>query len=381
MFDFFRSKKSSSGRPVISMTLLSVVFGFAAGAVGMLVAVAYLTPEPAMLSLGGLPYQRERVVIPPREAERVASPVETAVRSLVLFYPADAVGKIADREIFLPADAVGAGMVLTSDGWLITHASVTTARGITGLADLTAVIGPRSYPVREVVRDPYSGLSFVRIEATNLPVVSFSDGADLIPGDSVFAFDAARGPRRFDVIGFSDRPLTSRSEAIRSSERMQKILRLTSDEDALPGSMLLDRQGEVVGIFVENDVIGSVAVPFRAFSGVIGSVLKDKSARRPLFGVNYLDLADNRPGAMTGVLLMSSPDGRRPAVIRQSPAAKAGLREGDVLVAINGEVVTANNALADIIAEYETDSVVRVTIRRDGEELIEEVVLGAVPAP
>lgn len=365
------------------MVFLSVLFGFSAGAVGMLFAAAYLTTEPQLSNLGGLPYLRKAAALPSRETERVASPVETAARSLVLFYPAQAAERahIAGREVFLPAEAIGAGMVLTSDGWLTTHADVLTARGVKSAADLSAVIGFRRYPIVDSVRDNFTGLLFLKVEASNLPVVSFGTGVDLWPGDPVFAFDAARGPRRFDVIGVGDRPPASLAEAVRSSEKMQKVLRLAAADSVLPGSMLLDRQGEVVGVFIGGDTVGSAAVPFAAFFGAIGGVLKDKAVSRPYLGVNYLDLADNRSGTMNGVLLTASADGKRPAVMKQSPAAKAGLREGDVVTAVDDEFVTATNSLSDLVADYGAGDAVTLTFERRGVKLTAEVVLGAVSAP
>jgi len=380
---FFQRKETPPRRQVISLVFLSVVFGFGAGAVGMLFAAAYLTPEPQLLNLGGQPYARKAAVLPLKDAERIASPVETAARSLVLFYPTKAFerGRVAGREVFLPADAVGSGMILTSDGWLTTHAGVLTTRGVKSAADLSAVIGTRRYRISETVRDPFTDLLFVKIEAANLPVVSFGTGSDLAPGDPVFVFDAARGPRRNDVIGSADRPLGSLAEAVRSSERMQKVLRLSAAEPVLPGSMLLDRQGEVVGVFIGADTVGSSAVPFRAFSGAIGGVLKDKTVSRPYLGVNYLDLTDNRPGAMKGVLLAASADGKRPAVVPRSPAAKAGLRDGDVIVAVNDEDVTATNALADLLSEYGAGDTVTLSVERSGAGIKAEVTLGEAYAP
>ena len=382
---FFRKKEPSSPpRPIISSVFLSVVFGFAAGAVGMLVVSGYYSsPQPLVISTG-FPLPREKAAAPVVDLERAASPVETAARSLALFYAAKGAdrGRIAGRQIVLPSEAIGAGMVLTSDGWLVTHADILSGRGIQNISETAVVIGAKRYAVHEAVRDPFTDVVFVKIDGSNLPVVAFGDGSGLAPGDSLFAFDAARGIRRLDVIGLDDRPLADVGGAIRSSEKMQKYLRVSSADGILPGSMILDRQGRVMGVYIGSGAVGSLAVPFSAFSAVIGSVLRDKNAHRPYLGVNYLDLAGFRSaGAAMGVFLTSSPDSRKPAVIRQSPAAKAGLREGDTIVAVSGEDVTANNALAEIIAEYGPESTIKLTVERGAATTDVDVVLGEVPSP
>jgi len=371
-------------RSVVSVVFLSVIFGFAAGVVGMLLAAVYLVPEPLTAAIGPTLLTRGRTTAQADKGlERVAAPAEASARSLVLFYPAKGPerAQVAGREIFLPGEAIGAGMVLTSDGWVVTHSQMLSGRPAKAPSDIIAVIGAKRYPVKNLVVDGYSGVVFAKVDAINLPVVSFGDSDGLAAGDSVFAFDASRGPRRLDVIGLDDRPAAGPADLVRSSERLQKVLRLSSSPGPLPGSMLLDRQGDVMGVYVGEDGIGAYAVPFGRFSGVIGGVLRDRTAERPLLGVNYLDLAGQRLGAVKGVLLTDSVDGKRPAVVRHGPAAAAGLLRGDVIVSVNGEDVTANNALSDLIAEYAPGSSVNLGVERNGAALTVDVTLGEVPVP
>jgi S1-C subfamily serine protease len=382
---FFRKKDPSSpSRSILPGVIISVVFGFAAGAVGMLFVTGYYSaPQPLLLS-AGFPVLREKVITPIAGLERVTTPVETAARSLALFYVAKDAdgGLIAGRQIVLPSEAIGAGMVLTSDGWLVTHADILSGHGLKNINETDVFIGAKRYSVREAVRDPFTDVIFVKIDGSNLPVVAFGDGNTLAPGDSLFAFDTARGIRRLDVIGLDDRPLADVGGAVISSEKTQKFLRVSSADGILPGSMVIDRQGQVMGVYIGSGAVGSLVVPFNAFSAVIGGVLRDKSAHRPYLGVNFLDLSGIRSsGTAKGVLLTSSLDSRRPAVTRQSPAAKAGLRDGDIIVAVNGEDVTANNALAEILAEYGPESAITLTVERGAATLSLDVILGELPTP
>ncbi len=353
-------------RSAVPVILLSAFFGLAAGLVGTMLASVYLVPAPESTAANFLA-ARERPSQVRQETGRVPTPVETASRSAVLFFAAKPAGRTALDQVYFPADAVAAGVVLTSDGWLISSGDALVKRPAAGLV---AVVGAKSYPVRDLVVDPYSGVAFVKIDALNLPVVGFGDAGELAPGDPVFAFDGLRGPRRLDFIGYDDPLAASAADLVVSSERVQKVLRLSAAEGVPAGSMLLDRLGEVVGVFTGNEPVGSYGLPVESFSRQIGGVLHDKTSLRPYLGVNYLDLS--RPlggsfgtaGASRGALLMASPDGRQPAVAKRSPAAAAGLKEGDIIAAVNDEEITSRRALADIIAEYDPGTQVTLTVDR-----------------
>ncbi len=367
-----RQEKEASPRyrSAVPVVLISAFFGLAAGLVGTILATVYLLPAPESSGTTFLA-ARERPSGAAQEAARVPSPVETASRSSVLFFAAKPAGKSVLDQIYFPGDAVAAGVVLTSDGWLISYGDVLSRHEAAGLV---AVIGSKSYQVNDLVADHYSGAVFAKIEALNLPVVSFGDAGELAPGDPVFAFDALRGARRLDFVGYDDRLAASASDLVVSSEKIQKVLRLSAAEGVPTGSMLLDRLGEAVGVFAGNEAVGSYGVPVQSFSRQIGSVLHDKTSPRPYLGVNYLDLS--RPlggsfapgGATRGARLTASPDGRQPAVVKRGPAAAAGLREGDIIAAVNDEEITARRALSDILADYDPGVEVTLLVERGQPE-------------
>jgi S1-C subfamily serine protease len=276
--------------------------------------------------------------------------------------------------------------VLTSDGWLLSTDAVFTNAVRASLASYRVVVNLTAYPVTDVIVDPYSGVAFLKIDATNLPVTSYSDGADLQAGSQVFAFDVAGGPRSLDVIGYGARPEAAAGDLVRSSERIQRMVRLSGTDGAiLSGSMVVDASGEAVAVFVDDDASGSTAVPFAAFSEQIGAVLRDRKAHRPYLGVRYVDTSRVRgvTGFRNETLLAASPDGR-PAVQRRSPADDAGLRAGDRIVTVNGEQLGVQTALADLIADYAPGTVVRIGAWRPaasggGADLDVLVTLGEVP--
>jgi serine protease Do len=144
--------------------------------------------------------------------------------------------------------------------------------------------------------------------------------------------------------------------------------------------MILSPQGEVAAILAGRDAAGAFAVPFDAFSGTINSVLRDGKAVRPLLGLRYVDLSrlvgvDARGGR--GALVSASADGVRPAVLRGSPAGLAGIVAGDVILAVNGEEITAKTALADVVAEYAPGTRITLTVAGPEGERRVELTLGS----
>lgn len=369
----------SNGRPLVSTVLVSVFFGLAAGVTGMLVVIAYVVPAPMF---GGGSIITGGTTVTDKRADE--SPVPAALeagRSVVVFTHVKPEGSGPLAGAHVPAEAVGSGVVLTSDGWLMSHSSALVRPK--AAKPLVALIGMKAYPVTDIVRDPYSDVVFTKVDASNLPVTAFGEGRALQPGESAFGFDAAAGLRRLVVIAYDDAPAPDVAGLVRSSERIQKVLRLSGAESVLPGAMVLNGEGEVVGILDGKDGGDAIAVPIEAVSRMIGGVLRDRRVSRPYLGVRYVDLSrlavtsDDFP--RRGALVSASFDGKTAAVDRRGPADVIGILAGDVITAVGGQEVSAKSPLADLVAEYGPGTTVAVTYLRGGREKTVDVLLGTAP--
>ena len=360
-----------SKNPLLTALIVSVTFGFAAGAVGMLVAFAFALPEP--IASG--------TVTPVRNSTLPAedpAPAADIARSSVLFVD-KAVAERANSDRLqsaLPSDAFGMGFVLTSDGWLMSHAAA-FPKGHLPLESY-AVVGGRTYRVKQVVKDNFTNALFLRIDAAGLPIAAFGSSNDLTTGGSAFSFNKSGGIRRLDVAAFDDLAVATSAELRWSSERMQEVIHVSGTDGVLPGAMILSRKGEIVGLFAGNDSAGSYLVPREAFSRVIGGVLKEGVAVRPYLGIRYFDLTRVMgSGAVgRGALLVPSLDGKFLAVARKSPAEAAGLRAGDIVLTVNGQEVSAKVALSDLLTDYDAGDNVLLMVERDGTNFRMETTLG-----
>ncbi len=374
--------KKTDHNALISPLLLSVVFGLAAGGVGTLLVTASLpNPEP-MLSIVRPVYR-----IPGASGDTMAPEQATAANPSALVFRAKDGASIVERA-YVPAQALGSAMLLTSDGWLVSTDAVFTAAVRSALPSYRVVFDHVAYAVTDAVVDPFTGIVFLKIDGRNLPVTAFRGGLDLQAGSAVFGFDVGGSPRKFDVVGYDAVPAASSAELVRSSERLQRLLRLSGSGGAVPsGSVVVDASGEAVAIFLHDDAFGSVAVPFAVFSGQIGSVLRGQKTHRPYLGVKYVDLSRTLGAATVGMrprgaLVTAGTDGSL-AVQRRSPADDAGILAGDRILAVNGEELGARTALADLIAEYAPGSVLTLTVRRGPDatptDLAIQVTLGVAP--
>jgi serine protease Do len=322
---------------VIPAVILSAFFGLAAGMVGMLVMIAFFPT----LTITGYPTATS-LVNPLVQSQAGRATADFAIKeisaSTALIFKAEDVG-----EVTLVTKAVGLGVVITSDGWLMTHNSVLTKSGRLSGKGVVAVIGGEAHAVLQVVTDSYSDISFLKVDGSGLPVAAFAQGRLLSAGDSIYAFGMTRDLRQITVVDINGLPANSIESAIRSSEDIQKVIRLSGVSGLLPGSAMMNHFGEVAGIYVGESVDGgSYAVPIEAVYRKIGNVLRGGEIIRPYLGVRFIDLSEypNEDGMSSGAKLKTN--GRLSSAAYGSPAAKAGLRDGDVIQAVNGERITAN---------------------------------------
>lgn len=360
--------------------LIIVGAGFVAAIIGLLVIFGFLVPADFFIKNIDVENQNQEFLktslgIKAYGKLEIFEFLDKALPSVAVIYKKKATMSGLDR-FYTERERLGLGFVLTSDGWIVTNKSVIGGWDAKNI--VVAVKGKIYSASAPAVYDSRTDVAFFKVSASDLPVVFLGNSDTLSLGDIVFA---GRDKNNFwfsyvDAVGFYS-PASLKTDLLLSSEGFEKNPRLRdSVPEELNGAMAANRNGEVVGLVVAKGKENYI-LPVDYFKSVISDVLKNGKIVRPYFGVNYIDLnyalADELPG-QKGAYVFGS--GAIRAVLPGSPAAKAGIVTGDIILKIDSADVGPQKNLGEIISEYKAGDKVLVKILRGGKELDLEVVLG-----
>lgn len=288
------------------------------------------------------------------------------------------------------SQGAGTGVILTEEGIVITNRHVvpkgTTSVSVT-LSDGTTlddveVIG------RTADSDPLD-IAFLKINDTkgkDLVVARIGDSASMEVGDRVIAIGNALGQFENTVTSGILSGYGRDVEALDGTS-VESLTNLFQTDAAInpgnSGGPLMNLSGEVIGINVavaEGQNIG-FAIPINDIKGLIASVQKNGKLERPYLGVRYVSLTDDiayyyNLETKRGAYVAPGQQGS-PSVISGSPAEKAGLKEKDIITAINDTKIDERNSLVSVLGKYGVGDTVKLTVLRDGNEIRLDITLEA----
>jgi len=271
--------------------------------------------------------------------------------------------------------SLGSGVIATADGYILTNNHVVQA------ADEIAVAlaDGRQFDARLVGADPESDLAVLKVEATGLPIITFGSDDALKVGDIVLAIG-----NPFDVGQTVTMGIVS---ALGRSNLGINVFENFIQTDAAinqgnSGGALVDSTGHLVGIntAIFSRTGGSIgigfAIPATLVRQVMNDLIKTGKVTRGYFGVEPEDIT----AEAADLLKLSRADGVvLKGVQRASPAGRAGLEPGDVIVTINGQKVTSSRSMLNQIAQLPPGSNASVRVLRSGKELELPVTVGERP--
>lgn len=259
---------------------------------------------------------------------------------------------------------VGSGVVIESDGLVLTNNHVVrdTERIVVTLSD------ERRFDATIVGTDPDTDLALLRIPARGLLAAELGDSDRLEVGEWVLAFGAPFGLSRTVTAGIVS--ATGRADVgIASYENF-----IQTDAAVNPGNSggpLVDLEGRVIGIntAIASRSGGNMGVSFAIPSDMARRIVKQlRDAGRVSRGWLGVMMEDRGPGPERRVVITE--------VLTDQPAARGGLRSGDVILSIDGTAVANTNAMRLQIAGIDPGSTVPVTVDRSGERLRLDITLG-----
>lgn len=279
----------------------------------------------------------------------------------------------------------GSGFIISKEGLILTNRHVVNDED----ANYTVVLNDGTKYTAEVIgRDTILDIAVVKIDADDdLPILQFADSSQIKVGQFVIAIGNSLGEFSNTV---STGIVSGLSRSIiagdggGSSERLEGVIQ--TDASINPGNSggpLLDILGNVIGINVaiasDAENIG-FAIPINAVKQVVDSVVEFGEIVRPYIGVRYTNITKeyaevNNLSVEAGAHIGASTDKANPAIIPNSPAAKADLRSGDIIIEVNGEKLTKEVTLQDAVQKYKVGDTIQLKFLRGDEEKIVEVTL------
>jgi putative serine protease PepD len=267
----------------------------------------------------------------------------------------------------------GSGFVIRPNGYLVTNNHVVDL--VSDGGTLTVVFSDGSRTEGRVVgTSPAYDLAVVKVDKRGLPTVVLGDSTAVRVGDVAIAIGAPLGldgTVTSGIISALDRPVTAGQEA-----DLSYINAIQTDAAINPGNSggpLLNSAGEVIGV---NSAIASLAVegetgniglgfsiPSNSAKRIADELIATGTSRTPLMGVQ-LDMSYSDSGA------------RVESITRDSGADDAGLRPGDVIVAINDRRIDDATELVVAIRSYSPGETIKVGYTRDGQDRSTDLVLG-----
>jgi serine protease Do len=275
----------------------------------------------------------------------------------------------------------GTGFIITSDGMIATNKHVADVDG----ADYSVITQDgKQYKATVLAKDPSNDFAILKIDAKGLPVVEYGDSDSLDIGQRVIAIGNALGEFQNSVtVGvLSGRERTVQASETNGSNAEQLEGMLQTDaaiNEGNSGGPLVNTLGQVIGINTATASKGTAegigfALPINSLKTALDSVKKTGKIVRPRLGVSTI-MVDPKIAALRGIkenkgaLVIGDNMQGISAVQKYSPADKAAVKEGDVILKINNDEISQGKSLKRILNDYQPGDEVTLHIQRGGNQI------------
>ncbi len=290
------------------------------------------------------------------------------------FFGEDRFGE-GGRALRPPQFGLGSGVIVTKDGYILTNNHVVeNADEIKlGLND------GRELPAKVVGTDSKSDVAVLKVEASDLSPLALADSDKIEVGDLVLAVGNPFGIGQTVTMGI----ISATGRATLGLDYEDFIQTDAAINPGNSGGALVDAEGRLIGINAAilsrsggNQGIG-FAIPSNLARSIMDSIVQHGRVVRGYIGVTIQDVT---PTLAEQFKLPASMDGALVAEIApKSPAEKAGLESGDVIIEVNGKPIKDSRHLKLQVAQIAPGTTVPLKVMRDGKERSMEVVLKEFP--
>ncbi|MGC9599636.1 MAG: trypsin-like peptidase domain-containing protein [Minisyncoccia bacterium] len=278
----------------------------------------------------------------------------------------------------------GSGFIVDANGLILTNKHVISDPK----AEYTVILNDgRRFPSEILSRDPINDVAILKIKAEGLPCLKLGDATKLQLGQSLIAIGNALGVFKntvsVGIVSGLSRAITAQAEPDAPPQEMRGLIQ--TDAAINPGNSggpLVDADGNVVAVnaaIVSGAQSIGFAIPVNAAKRDLDDIKKYGRIRRPLLGLRYMMIDDDTKAKMNlpvnyGALVVRESE-HDSAVVPESPAEKAGLKEKDIVLTLNGAKLDRDHPIQDFLENLNVGDEVTLAILRDGKELVTKVSL------
>ena len=261
---------------------------------------------------------------------------------------------------------IGSGVIISPDGYIVTNNHV-----VNGAVDLRVTMSDRRVlPAKLIGTDPLTDLAVIKVDGKNLPSVPWGDATQLHPGQTVLAFGNPFGLRftvTRGIVSALNRPNPSPDDARKPGQFIQTDAAINPGNS---GGPLVNAHGEVVGIntfLISNSGTFSgmgFAIPSQIVRPTVEALIRDGKVSHGYMGLGITDVTPEN------AKFFDSKDNRG-AIVTQveadSPAAKAGLKIGDLITSLNGHETSDASQLQVLVGQTHPGTTIKLQVMRDGK--------------
>jgi serine protease Do len=261
---------------------------------------------------------------------------------------------------------IGSGIIISPDGYILTNNHV-----IDGAVQMRITLNDRRVLNAKLVgADKLTDLAVIKVDAKDLPAISWGDSTQLKPGQTVLAFGSPFGYFQFSVtrgiISATNRPNPYSDDPRKPGGFIQTDAAINPGNS---GGALVNAHGELIGIntfIISNSgsfAGAGFAIPSQIARATADSIIKTGSVHHGYLGISMNDVTPENASffhlkdANGAIVAQVTPD---------SPASRAGLKSGDVIVQLNGQAIPNGSALQVAVSGIAPGNSISLGILRDG---------------
>lgn len=369
--------KKKTNTNFLLIFLVSAILGLSGGVVGQIFSRSYITNDIYKIPYWGeidLNNTRNRslIISEPKkviveENEKIKEISNSINNSIVGIFrkktDSENSQKFDINNYYRLNDERGQGLVITSDGWILTSAFSPNVRGENDILNNYVIItkADKVYSIDKVLRENNMMFGFVHASGVkDLTPVKLAEDFSSLGGSEILSmnWDEEKFITYISSVNKND-------EIVKSTDYYKAYIQTTNDLPAnFIGSPVFNLSGEALAVSNNEGKLESIL----DIKPAIKSLLEYQEIRRASLGVYYTNLDEFliEEGQKQGAYITKNENGI--SVVKNSPAEFAGLTEGDIILSIDNVEINQKNDLNEILQKYLAGDIISLRYQRDGAE-------------